>query len=178
MWDSLADTVPKRSDFSCDWSMSRAYARSPLKIKRTLVIGDRMNISNRSGQPVTMPTMGWFRWPPCRRWAGSGGRHADDGLVEGHRPGGAVEGGVAEGEETAVGRHLPVATAVRRRRDAHDRLVERLATHGAVELGVAEGEETAVGRHLPVATAVRRRRDAHDRLAERPATHGAVEPGV
>jgi len=46
-----------------------AYARSPLKIKRTFVVGDRMIIGNRSGQPVTMPTMGWFRWPPCRRWA-------------------------------------------------------------------------------------------------------------
>ena len=52
-----------------------AYARSPLKIKRTFVIGDRMNTSNRSGQPVTlhddgldppasMPTIGWFRWVP------------------------------------------------------------------------------------------------------------------
>ena len=70
MWDSLTDTVPKRSDTSCDWSISRAYAHSPLKIKRTFVVGDRMNNSIQSGQPVTIATMGWFRWSPCRRWAG------------------------------------------------------------------------------------------------------------
>jgi hypothetical protein len=46
-----------------------AYARSPLEVNVAFVVGDRINISNRSGQPVTMPTMGWFRWPPCRRWA-------------------------------------------------------------------------------------------------------------
>src|ERR1035437_5873574 len=144
MWDSLADTVPKRSDFSCDWSMSRAYARSPLKIKRTLVIGDRMNISNRSGQPVTMPTMGWFRWPPCRRWAGSGGRHADDGLVEGHRPGGAVEGGVAEAEDASVRGIFPVALAVGGGGHTHDWLVEGGASLGTVELGVAEADRKSV----------------------------------
>ena len=47
---------------------------------------------------------------------------------------GAVEVGVAEGEDAAVGRHEPVAVAVGRGGHADDGLVEVNAAGGAVEL--------------------------------------------
>ncbi len=68
-----------------------------------------------------------------------------------HRP---VEGGVAEGEEAAVGGHQPVALAVGRGGHAHHRLVQTHASGRPVEAGVTEGEEAAVGGHLPIALAV------------------------
>ena len=78
----------------------------------------------------------------------------------------AVEAGVAEGEDAAVGGDEPVALAVGRRRHADDRRVEREAAGAPVEAGVAEGEDAAVGRDEPVALAVGRRRHADDRLVE------------
>ena len=84
--------------------------------------------------------------------------------VEVQAPRGAVEDGVAEGEDPAVGRHQPVAAAVGRGRHADDGCVEVQAARGAVEDRVAEGEDPAVGRHQPVAAAVGRGRHAHDRL--------------
>ena len=47
--------------------------------------------------------------------------------------GGAVEAGVAEGEDAAVGGHQPVALAVGRGGHAHDGLVEVDAAGRAVE---------------------------------------------
>ena len=52
-----------------------------------------------------------------------GGGHAHDRLVEGQGAGGAVEGGVAEGEDAAVAGHQPVALAVGGRRHAHHGLL-------------------------------------------------------
>ncbi len=87
-----------------------------------------------------MPTMGALRlcgWPePARAEARTGD--------------GAVEPGVAEGEDAAVGSHEPIAASVRRRGDAHDRALQVQRTGRAVEPGVAEGEDAAVGTDQPV----------------------------
>ena len=88
-----------------------------------------------------MPTMGALRWMAA---------------------GGAVEPGVAEGEDAAVGGHQPVAAAVGGGRHAHDGGVEVDVAGGAVEPGVAEGEDAAVGGHQPVAAAVGGGGHAHD----------------
>ena len=60
----LADTVAKRTGSSYGSSMLRDYAHSPLKIEQAFIVGDRMDLSNRSGQLAAMPTIGWFRWVP------------------------------------------------------------------------------------------------------------------
>ena len=60
----LVDTVPKRAGSSYGRSVPRDYAHTPLKIKRAFIVGDQMNLSNRSGQFAAMPTIGWFRWVP------------------------------------------------------------------------------------------------------------------
>ena len=79
------------------------------------------------------------RWPtwPRRAW------------TELDVPGRAVEGGVAEGEDAAVGGHLPVAATAGGGGDPHHRLVERVTPHGAVEGGVAEGEDARRRRPPP-----------------------------
>ena len=77
--------------------------------------------------------------------------------------GGAVERGVAEGEDAAVGGDEPVAVAGGRGGDADDGRGEAAAAGGAVERGVAEGEDAAVGGDEPVAVARRGRGDADDR---------------
>ncbi len=74
---------------------------------------------------------------------------------------GAVEAGVAEGEEPAVRGDQPVAAPVGRRGDAHDGRGEAVTPHRAVEAGGPEGEHTPVRGDEPVTLAVRRRRDAH-----------------
>ena len=78
----------------------------------------------------------------------------------------AVEGGVTEGEDPAVGGHEPVALARRGGRHAHDGLVEVLAAHRAVEDSVTKGEDSAVGGTQPVALARGSGRNAHDGLVE------------
>jgi len=78
-----------------------------------------------------------------------GRHHADHRRAERHAPRRSEERSV-EGEQTTVGRDLPVATRVRVGRDADNRLVERLAAHRAEERGVV-GEDSAVGRDLPIA---------------------------
>src|SRR5581483_4894656 len=104
--------------------------------------------------------------------AGAGGSDADDRLVErlaAHR---AVEGGVAEGEDAAVGRHHPVAAPVRRGGHADDRLVEPDGARRAEEAGLPEGEDPAVGADQPVARGRRRkgggtgRRDGADQARQ------------
>ena len=60
----------------------------------------------------------------------TGRGHADDRLVQDHGPGRAVELGVTETEDAAVGRHQPVAVAVAGRGHADDRLVQ---DHAPVE---------------------------------------------
>ncbi len=83
--------------------------------------------------------------------------------MEGEVPRRAVERGVAEGEDPAVGRHQPVALSVVRRRHAHDGFAEGEVPRRAVELCVAEGEHLAVpGRH-PVPRTARRGRHRHHR---------------
>ena len=62
-----------------------------------------------------------------------------------HGPGRAVEGGVAEGEDAAVGGHQPVAPAVGRGGHAHDGLVEVAAAQTTVGHGIAEGGDTPIG---------------------------------
>src|SRR5206468_3887077 len=85
--------------------------------------------------------------------AGRGGRHADDGLCELEVAGGAEEGGVAEGEDAAVGGQQPVALAGGRCGHADDGLGELEVAGGARELGGAEGEDAAVGGNQTVALA-------------------------
>ena len=92
--------------------------------------------------------------------------------------GGAVEAGVAEGEDAAVGRHQPVALAVGRGGHPHDGLVEVQVAGGAVEAGVAEGEDAPVGRHQPVALAIGRGGHADDGLVEGVPAHASVERGT
>ena len=104
-----------------------------------------------------MPTTGWLRWMAAGR---------------------AVEVGVAEGEDAAVGGHLPVAAAVGGGGHAHHRSVQRKGAGRPVEVGVAEGEEAAVGGHLPVAAAVGGGGHAHHRPVEVLPAHRPVEPGV
>src|SRR5581483_11220117 len=84
--------------------------------------------------------------------------HAGDGLVELRAAHRALEAGVAEGEDAAVGGHQPVALAGGGRDERLDRGVEPGAAHRAVEPGVAEGEDAAVAGHHVVALA-RGRRD-------------------
>ena len=81
----------------------------------------------------------------------------------------AVEGGVTEGEDAAVGGDEPVALAVGRGRHADDRLVEGDGTGRAVEGGVTKGEDAAIGSDKPVALPVLRRGDGDDGVVERPA---------
>ena len=88
------------------------------------------------------------------------------GLVSRIPPVRAVEGGVAEGEDAAVGGHQPVAAAVGGGRHGHDGLGEADAPGGPVEAGVAEGEDAAVGGHQPVAAAVGGGGHAHDGLVQ------------
>ena len=77
-----------------------------------------------------------------------------------------MEGGVAVGEDAAVGGHQPVAVAVRGGRHAHHRSVEHEVAGRAVEDGVAVGEDAAVRCHQPVAAVVAGRRDGDDGLVE------------
>ena len=95
-----------------------------------------------------------------------GGGHADDGLVEVHGAGRAVEGGVAEGEDAAVTGDEPVALAVGRGGHADDGLVQVDGAGRAVELGVAVGEDAAVTGDEPVALSVGGGGHADDRLGE------------
>ena len=93
--------------------------------------------------------------PPSRRHQPvaapvRGGGHAHDGLVEVHAAHRSVEGGVAEGEDAAVGRHRPVAAPVGGVGHAHHRLVEDDAAGRAAEGEVAEVEDAAVGRGQPI----------------------------
>src|SRR5207302_1019450 len=83
--------------------------------------------------------------------AGGGGGHADDGLVEPDVAGGAVEGGVAEGEDAAVGGDQPVAVAGGGGGHADDGSVEPDVAGGAVVGGVAEGDDAAAGLPAPAA---------------------------
>ena len=92
-------------------------------------------------------------------------------------PSGAVEGGVAEAEDAAVGGDHPVAVPVGRRGDADDGPVQPQRARRAVEVGVAETEDAAVGRHQPVAAAVGRRRHADDGCVERAAERAVVLGG-
>ena len=66
------------------------------------------------------------------------------GLLRVTAAGRAVEAGVAEGEDPAVGGHQPVALAVGGRGHAHDGLVEGEATDRPVEAGVTESEDRPV----------------------------------
>ena len=66
----------------------------------------------------------------------------------------AVEVGVTEGEDPAVGGHLPVAAGVVRRRHGDHRRVQMLVAHRAVELR-AVAEDAAVGGDGPVAGLLR-----------------------
>lgn len=84
-------------------------------------------------------------------------RHAHDGCVENLAARRAGKGS-AQGEETAVGGHLPVAVGGR----AHDRPVEVLPAHGALEGGITEREQPAFSRHLEVALAAGGGRDPDD----------------
>src|SRR5205823_5555939 len=82
------------------------------------------------------------------------------------------EGGVAEGEDAAVGGDEPVAPAGPRGRHGHDGLVERLAPHRPVEGGGAEGEDAAVGGDHPVAAPVGCGGHAGHRLGQRDGAGG------
>src|SRR5207302_282856 len=107
-----------------------------------------------------------------------GSRHGDDRLVQLYVPGRALEQGVAEGEDAAVGRHQPVAAAVVGRSHAHDRLVQLDVARAAEEPAVAEGEDPPVGRHVPVPLAVRSVGHADDGLVEGDVPGRAEELGV
>src|SRR5450759_5592 len=87
--------------------------------------------------------------------------------VQHQATGGAVEGGVAKGENPAVTGHQPVALAVGSRGHAHHRPVQHQATGGAVEVGVPEREDAAVTGHQPVAGLVVGGADSDDRLGRR-----------
>ena len=65
-------------------------------------------------------------------------------------PGAAVEPGVAEGEDAAVGRHQPVALPVGGGGHADHRFVQRDVARAAVERRVAEGVDAALGVIDPV----------------------------
>src|SRR5207245_933263 len=82
---------------------------------------------------------------------------AHDGPVEGQAARRAVEAGVAEAEDAAVGGHQPVAPSAGGGGHAHDGPVEGQAARRAVEAGVAEAEDAAVGGHQPVAVRPGRR---------------------
>ena len=110
--------------------------------------------------------------PLCRR------RDADDGLVEGHGAGGAVEVRVAEGEDAAVAGDHPVAVSRWCGCDADDGLVEGHGAGGAVEVRVAEAEDAAVAGDHPVAVSRRCGCDADDGLVEGHGAGGAVEVRV
>src|SRR5438128_2088107 len=88
---------------------------------------------------------------------------------------GAGEGGVAEGEDPAVGGDEPVPLAARRRRHADDRPVEGGSAGGAVERRVAEGEDPPVRGDEPVTGAGGGGRHADDGPVQGDATGGAVE---
>ena len=87
------------------------------------------------------------------------------GLLRTEVSGRAVERGVPEGEDTAVGGDEPVPAAVGRRGRADDRFVQCGATFGAEERG-AEREHTAVGGDHRVPTGRRIGRDGDDGLVE------------
>src|SRR3546814_4717742 len=82
---------------------------------------------------------------PCPTRSSSELGHADDGLVELHGAGGAVEAGVAEREDPPVGGDEPVPASGGCGGHADDGLVELHGAGGAVEAGVAEREDAPVG---------------------------------
>ena len=100
----------------------------------TLLPGD--HVSDHQGAPKPAATAS----PSARR------RHSHHRTVELGPAFGPEEAGVAEGEDSAVGRHEPVAVAIGIRRHADDGLVQAGAAFGPEEAGVAEGEDPAVGR--------------------------------
>src|SRR5436309_828148 len=103
--------------------------------------------------------------------------HGDDGLGELEIAGRAQEGGVAEGEDAAVGGDEPVALAGGRGGHGDDGLGQLEVAGGAKELGVAEGEDAAVGREQPVALARGPGRHGDDGLVQLEVTGGALEAG-
>ena len=100
------------------------------------------------------------------------------GRLSAQAAGGAVEGGVAVGEDAPVGGHQPVALAVGGGGHPHDGPVERQTAGGAVEGGVAVGEDAPVGGHQPVALAVGGGGHPHDGPVEGRTAGGTVEGGV
>ena len=80
--------------------------------------------------------------------------------------GGAVEHGIAEAEDPAVGSDEPVALAGDRRRHADDRLVEPQVAGRPVEAGGAEGEHASVPAQEPVPLARRVPGEADDRSVQ------------
>ena len=109
--------------------------------------------------------------------AGAGGDqalHRVTGLA-GRR---SVEGGITEGEDTAVRGHQPVAPPVRRGVHAHDGLVEGEGSGRTVEGGIAKGKDAPVGRHQPVALPVGCHLHPHDGLVEDDVAGRPVEGGV
>ena len=114
-----------------------------------------------------------------RTWLRAAGRselaHQERVDVADGRP---VEGGRAEIEDAAVGRHEPVPVAAGARRHAVDRLVEPDGAGRARERCVAVAEDAAVGGDEPVAVARGCRRHADHRLVEADGTGRAPERRV
>ena len=100
------------------------------------------------------------------------------GLVERLAAHGAVEGGIAVGEDAAVGGHQPVAAAVRRCGHSDHRLVQMQTPGRAVERCVSVGEDATVRGHLPVATVTGRGRHPDHGSVELEGTGRAVELGA
>ena len=93
-----------------------------------------------------MPTIGAFSLFAARRACRSEAESRD----------GAVEAGIAEGEDPAVGGHEPVAAVIGRRRDPDHRTLEGQRPRRPVELRRTEGEDPAVGADQPVTVLARR----------------------
>jgi hypothetical protein len=119
---------------------------------------------------VVLPALGASTIRTCRAARGSELIHQEQVDVAGGRP---VEGRRPEVEDTAVGRHEPVATATRARGHAVDGLVEVHGTGRALKGRVAVTEDAAVGGHQPVAVPRRRSRHADDGRIE---CRAPVEP--
>lgn len=84
-------------------------------------------------------------------------------MLAAHRP---VEGGVAKGEDSAVGGDQPVAVPSGSGGQTNNGCIEAQVAGGPVEMRIAEREDSAVSSDQPVAMAVRGGNDLDDRGIE------------
>src|SRR4051812_7208664 len=141
--------------------------------------GLKVSAANAGPTTTTTRAQSWNRARFIARARLASQRHADDRLVERHRPGRSEEPGVAEVEDPAVAGNEPVPLSGRGGQGLDDRLVQRHLPGGPEERGAAtEREDPAVGGHQPVTQPVWRRRHAHDRLVQRHRPGRTEEPSV